>query len=53
VVCGAAGESGEDHLYHKEHFVLVDFPKVVKNKILAFATATYVKFWPYKHGQVA
>ncbi|MBZ0169086.1 hypothetical protein MELA_02207 [Candidatus Methylomirabilis lanthanidiphila] len=32
-------ESGEDYLYHKEHFVFVDFPKAVKNKILAFATA--------------
>lgn len=32
-------ESGEDYLYHKGHFVFVDFPKVVKKKILALATA--------------
>jgi len=28
-------ESGEDYLYHKSHFVFVDFPKGVKKKILA------------------
>ena len=28
-------ESGEDYLYHKSHFVLVDFPPAVKKKILA------------------
>jgi hypothetical protein len=28
-------ESGEDYLYHKEHFVVVDFPKVVKKKLLS------------------
>lgn len=33
-------ESGEDYLYHKDHFVLVDFPKAVKKKILAAAGAT-------------
>ena len=32
-------ESGEDYLYHKDHFVLVDFPKSVKKKILALAGA--------------
>ena len=33
-------ESGEDYLYHKDHFVFVDFPKAVKKKILALANAT-------------
>jgi hypothetical protein len=28
-------ESGEDYLYHKSHFVFVDFPKAVRRKILA------------------
>ncbi len=28
-------ESGEDYLYHKNHFVFVDFPKAVKKKLLA------------------
>lgn len=28
-------ESGEDYLYHKDHFVFVDFPPAVKRKILA------------------
>jgi hypothetical protein len=28
-------ESGEDYLYHKGHFVLVDFPPAVRRKILA------------------
>ena len=28
-------ESGEDYLYHKSHFVFVDFPSAVKKKILA------------------
>ena len=28
-------ESGEDYLYHREHFVFVDFPPAVKRKILA------------------
>ena len=27
-------ESGEDYLYHKSHFVLVDFPKAVRKKLL-------------------
>jgi hypothetical protein len=28
-------ETGEDYLFHKDHFVFVDFPKTVKSKILA------------------
>jgi len=28
-------ESGEDYLYHKSHFVFVDFPPAVKKKIRA------------------
>jgi len=28
-------ESGEDYLYHKDHFVFVDFPAGVRRKILA------------------
>ena len=28
-------ESGEDYLYHKNHFVFVDFPPGVKKKVLA------------------
>ena len=28
-------ESGEDYLYHKGHFVLVNFPPAVRRKILA------------------
>jgi hypothetical protein len=32
-------ESGEDYLYHKSHFVFVDFPPAVKKKILALAGA--------------
>ncbi|MGH9343955.1 MAG: hypothetical protein ACRD19_09370 [Terriglobia bacterium] len=28
-------ESGEDYLYHKSHFVFVDFPPAVRKKILA------------------
>ena len=33
-------ESGEDYLYHKSHFVFVDFPPAVKKKVLALqATA--------------
>jgi len=33
-------ESGEDYLYHKDHFVLVNFPPAVKKKILALQCAT-------------
>jgi hypothetical protein len=29
-------ESGEDYLFHKSHFVFVDFPKAVTKKILSF-----------------
>jgi hypothetical protein len=27
-------ESGEDYLYHRSHFVFVDFPKAIKKKLL-------------------
>jgi hypothetical protein len=30
-------ESGEDYLYHKDHFVFVEFPPEVKKKLLALA----------------
>ena len=33
-------ESGEDYLYHKDHFVFVDFPPSVKKKILAIENAS-------------
>jgi hypothetical protein len=33
-------ESGEDYLYHKSHFVFVDFPSTVKKKILALESAS-------------
>ena len=33
-------ESGEDYLYHKSHFVFVDFPKTVKKKLLALDSPT-------------
>lgn len=33
-------ESGEDYLYHKSHFVFVDFPKAVTKKILSLQSAT-------------
>jgi hypothetical protein len=32
-------ESGEDYLYHKSHFVFVDFPAAVKKKLLAVGGA--------------
>ena len=32
-------ESGEDYLYHKSHFVFVDFPRAVKKKLLALENA--------------
>lgn len=32
-------ESGEDYLYHRSHFVFVDFPPSVKRKVLALAGA--------------
>ena len=28
-------ESNEDYLYHRSHFVFVDFPPAVKKKVLA------------------
>ncbi len=33
-------ESGEDYLYHKSHFVFVDFSKAVTRKILSLESAT-------------
>lgn len=33
-------ESGEDYLYHKSHFVFVDFPKAVKKKLLELESST-------------
>ena len=30
-------ESGEDYLFHKDHFVFVDFPRTVKRKLVALA----------------
>jgi len=33
-------ESGEDYLYHKSHFVFVDFPKAVAKRILALQPVT-------------
>ena len=32
-------ESGEDYLYHKSHFVFVDFPKAVAKRIIALQPA--------------
>lgn len=32
-------ESDEDYLYHKDHFVFVDFPSGVRKKILALQGA--------------
>jgi hypothetical protein len=32
-------ESGEDYLYHKSHFVFVDFPRAVAKRILALQSA--------------
>jgi hypothetical protein len=32
-------ESGEDYLYHEDHFVFVDFPPAVKKKLLALAAS--------------
>lgn len=32
-------ESGEDYLYHKSHFVFVDFPPAVRKKIFALEGA--------------
>ena len=32
-------ESGEDYLYHRSHFVFVDFPAAVKKKLRALESA--------------
>jgi hypothetical protein len=32
-------ESDEDYLYHKSHFVFVDFPKAITKKILSLQSA--------------
>ena len=32
-------ESGEDYLYHKSHFVFVNFPRAVTKKILSLHRA--------------
>ncbi|MGD1074010.1 MAG: hypothetical protein ABSB15_28195 [Bryobacteraceae bacterium] len=32
-------QSGEDYLFHKSHFVFVDFPPAIKKKILAMEGA--------------
>lgn len=32
-------ESGEDYLYHENHFVFVDFPPAVKKRVLALENA--------------
>jgi hypothetical protein len=34
------GESGEDYLYHKGHFVFVDFSRAIVKKIRSLETAT-------------
>jgi len=39
-------ESGEDYLYHKSHFVFVDFPKAVARKILALQPAIAYRLSP-------
>ena len=33
-------ESGEDYLFHKSQFAIVDFPQAVKKKILALQRAS-------------
>ena len=38
-------ESREDYLYHKSHFVLVDFPPAVKKKILALESTNRDRNW--------
>jgi len=32
-------ESGEDYLFHKSHFVFVDFPKAITKKLIALEKA--------------
>jgi hypothetical protein len=38
-----ADESGGDYLYHKDHFVFVDFPPTVKKKLLASEHAALLR----------
>ena len=33
-------ESGEDYLYHRRHFVFVDFPPSIKRQILSIEDAS-------------
>jgi hypothetical protein len=33
-------ESGEDYLYHKSHFVFVDFPRAIAQKIRSLEVTT-------------
>lgn len=33
-------ESGEDYLYHKTHFVFVDFPRAIAQKLRSLEAAT-------------
>lgn len=33
-------ESGEDYLFHKDQFVVVEFPQAVRRKILALQNAS-------------
>jgi len=33
-------ESGEDYLYHKDHFVFVDFPETIARKLRSLLAAT-------------
>jgi hypothetical protein len=28
-------ETGEDYLFHKDHFVFVDFPRAIRSRLLA------------------
>jgi hypothetical protein len=32
-------ESGEDYLYHRDHFVFVDFPLAIRKRLLALQRA--------------
>lgn len=32
-------ESGEDYLYHRSHFVFVDFPRSIRKRIIALGKA--------------
>jgi len=33
-------ESGEDYLFHKNHFIFVDFPKAIQKKLRQLESAT-------------